>query len=1028
MGVKCPKCQFDNPDDTIYCGRCATPLKPSKEIPLTETLEKPIEELTRGTTFARRYEIIEELGEGGMGKVYRVEDTKLKQEIALKLIKPEIALDKKIIERFRNELKTARKIRHKNVCGMYDLGEENGTHYITMEYVRGEDLKRLIRKIGQLGAGQAVPIAKQICEGLVEAHRLGVVHRDLKPQNVMVDENGNARIMDFGIARSLEAKGITGPGVMIGTPEYMSPEQVEGKEVDPRSDIYSLGVILYEMVTGRVPFEGDSPLSIAVKHKTESPPDPKVLNIQIPDDLSRLILKCLEKDKEIRYQSAGEVRSELDRIEKSISSTEREILKGKPLTSREITVTFGLKKLFIPALIIVALITIGVIVWRSWSKKEAVSSVTTDKPSLAILYFENNSGEEILDNWKSGLSEMMIIDLSQSKFLHVLSSDRIYSLLEKLDLIEKEKYSTGDLKKVATQVGVSHILRGSYITAGNKFIVNASLMKAETGEVISSIREEGMGEASITDSIDKITKRIKTDLNLSEEQISNDLDKVLAQITTKSPEAFKYYSEGVKIHNQGRFRASIPLYERAINIDPEFAMAFRALGISYGNLGLSPQRNEYMERATALKERLSDRERFMIEGTYCGYSENTYDKALEAYKKVLELYPDDTSANHNLAVILTKLEQWEKAIPYFEKVRKTRFEFWASYQRLAQCYRGIGENDKAKEVLFDYLENIGDSDGIHTALAIHYQHLGEYDLARSEVEKALSIDPNDFANIDAQATVFRYLEDLKKAEDNYWKLVGFTEPRAGYLATNGGSSLDLLWGKYKMAEDLLNRGITSTQQSKLKWIESEWRTKLAYVYSQIGNHEEAVKQGDDAWESAVQADRPDLQRSAMHMKGLVQLANHSIAEAQKTAEKLKKIIEAGMHEKSIRLHYHLRGEIELERGNFERSIDLLQQALSLTPFRRNELFIESLASVFYRSGNLKKAQEQYENLIALTPGGMSYSDIYTKSFYMLGKIYEQQDNGIKAIEHYEKFLTLWEDADPGLREVEDAKKRLAGLQ
>jgi len=309
MGVKCPKCQHENPEDLSFCGKCGAQLPSLEKVEVTETLETPKEELTRGTTLANRYEIIEELGKGGMGRVYRVEDTKLKQEVALKLIKPEIARDKKTIERFRNELKLARNIRHKNVCGMYDLGETEGAHFITMEYIRGEDLKSFIHRSGQLAVGTAVRIAKQVCEGLSEAHKLGVVHRDLKSSNIMIDKEGNVRIMDFGIARSLEAKGITGAGMMIGTPEYMSPEQVEGKKVDQRSDIYSLGIILYEMVTGRVPFEGETPFSIAFKHKSEIPRNPKEVNAQIPEDLSRVILKCLEKDKELRYQSAGEVRS-----------------------------------------------------------------------------------------------------------------------------------------------------------------------------------------------------------------------------------------------------------------------------------------------------------------------------------------------------------------------------------------------------------------------------------------------------------------------------------------------------------------------------------------------------------------------------------------------------------------------------------------------------------------------------------------------------------------------------------------------
>jgi len=237
--MKCPACQAENLPDSRFCHKCATPLPKEAEgaISFTETLQTPLFEIPRGTLLAGRYDVIEELGKGGMGRVYKVYDQKLKEVVALKLIKPEIGLNEKAIERFRNELKFARKISHRNVCRMYDLGEEGFTHFITMEYVEGEDLKRFIKRSGELTIGKAVRIAKQVCEGLAEAHHLGVTHRDLKPQNIMIDREGNARIMDFGIARFLEVEGLTGSGVMVGTPEYMSPEQVELKAIDQRSDI-----------------------------------------------------------------------------------------------------------------------------------------------------------------------------------------------------------------------------------------------------------------------------------------------------------------------------------------------------------------------------------------------------------------------------------------------------------------------------------------------------------------------------------------------------------------------------------------------------------------------------------------------------------------------------------------------------------------------------------------------------------------------------------------------------------------------
>jgi serine/threonine-protein kinase len=324
MAIECPRCHTGNPSDSVYCKKCGAPLH-SRQISQTsptETLEIRPEELTRGSIFAGRYEIIEELGSGGMGKVYRAEDTKIKEDVALKVIKPEIATDKKTIDRFSNELKLARKIRHKNVCQMYHLGEDNGTHFITMEYVPGEDLKSMIRMSGQMSGGTAIKIAKQVCAGLAEAHKFTIVHRDLKPSNIMIDKDGNARIMDFGIARSVSAEEITEVGSIIGTPEYMSPEQVEGMELDQRSDIYSLGITLYEMVTGKLPYKGNTPLSVALQHKTGQVPDPRNLNAQITKDLSRVVLKCLRKDPGRRFQSAHELLAELNKIERDITSEE----------------------------------------------------------------------------------------------------------------------------------------------------------------------------------------------------------------------------------------------------------------------------------------------------------------------------------------------------------------------------------------------------------------------------------------------------------------------------------------------------------------------------------------------------------------------------------------------------------------------------------------------------------------------------------------------------------------------------------
>jgi len=1031
--MKCPKCHSANPADSTYCSKCATPLSSSKVKPIsvTKTLEMPTKELSIGSTFAGRYQIIEEIGRGGMGRVYKALDKDVEEKVALKLLNPEIAADEKIIKRFRNELKFARKITHKNVCRMFDLNEEEGTPYITMEYVPGEDLKSSVRRMGQLTIGKAVSVAKQICEGLAEAHRLGVVHRDLKPQNIMIDSEGNAHIMDFGIALSVETKGVTEAGMIIGTPEYMSPEQVEGKQADKRSDVYSVGVIIYEMVTGRVPFEGDTALSIALKHKSEVPRSPKQLNDLIPLDLNRLILKCMEKDKEKRFRGADELLSELLNIEQGLPTQERVIPKRIPFTAREITVQFKMKKIFVPVAVVVGLIITGLVIWQLIPQKQAVPvSFPSDKPSLSIMYFENLTGDNNLDHWKKAISDLLITDLTQSKYIKVMSAESLFNTLSKMNMQEAKSYSSDVLKEIAAQGGVEHVLVGKIMKSADAFRIDTVLQKASTGEIIGSERVEGKGEESFFPMVDELTTKIKRSFKLSAEEIAGDIDKEVGRITTSTPEALKYYVDARKYHNKGDYNQSIQLMKKAVAIDPDFAMAYKGIASSYSNLSNDSEERKYLQKALDLIDRVSDREQYLIQGDFYWQIEETYDKAIKAYTKLVKLYPDDEVANINLAILYRDLDEWDKSAERFEVLKMTGAKSIFIYMNLAIVYWYKGDYEKAGEVLERYLNNISDNVLINGLLAYNYLFQERYDRALVEVDKAISLDPTIYRNLYIKGDIYHIKGDLIQAEREYQKLIETGEKAAELEARDKLEALYLLQGKFDKSVDQLKKGIELAKELGEQSDKSKFQLKLAYLYLKMRKLEEALEECSKAWTEAVETEDMEAQRNVLHFKGLTYLEMKSMSEAQRAADELKKLSGKGPNKKVIRDYHHLAGMTEFKKKNFAKAIKEFEKAMSLSSLQSSfsALFINSLALAYYEAGDLEKAREEYERIVGLTYGRLYYGDIYAKSYYMLGKIYQEKGPNKKALEHYRTFIDLWRETEHDFPEIVDAKKQIAALQ
>ena len=1031
--MKCPKCHFDNPQDTSYCGKCGTKFDTAPQISVTKTLETTTDELVRGVVFAGRYEIIEELGAGGMGRVFRAFDKKIDEEVALKLIKPEIAAERKTVERFRNELRIARKISHPNVCRMHDLNEEGKTLYITMEYVAGEDLKSVVHRMGILTAGKAVFIARQIAEGLGQAHKLGVVHRDLKPHNIMIDQNGNAKIMDFGIARSLEAKGVTGEGVIVGTPEYMSPEQVEGKPADARSDIYALGIILFEMVTGHAPFEGETPLAVAHKHKFEPAPDPKKLNPHIPPGLSRIILRCLEKSREKRYQTTEEFLADLTTVEEGLPTAERTTAKRKPLSSREITVKLTPKKLLIPAGVLIAVAAIVFGLLKLLLRKEVPPS-STGPPAVAILYFKNSTGDKKFDSSKEDLCLMLIAKLSQSRYIRVLDMNQIYGLLKRLRLTEQENYTPEDLKEIALRGLASHIVQGSLSRSGERFRIVLTLKNASAEEIIPAEIVEGTGEDSFFSMVDELSGRLKSSLGLTAQQIASDINKDISKVFTDSPEAFKFYSQGYRYSLAGEIDKAIPCFEKAVAIDPQFAMAYLMMGLNHWFFGRMKECRTNLQKAFDFRERVSERERLFIEGEFYQYtSEKTWDKAIAAYSKLLSLYPLDLFANEELGFIYWRMDEWDKAIERSEVPRKFRFESVGTYQALAWCYLSKGQPDKAQEVLEDYLNTIADNGFLRANLSMVYCIKGDLEKAKLEIDKAYNQVPESVKLF--KLLYLLCIEDFKALEPFYKEWEASPNALPAFIGMRSISFA--LQGKIKEA-------ITSFSHDLEKWrgeVDAEYLAlyllNYAFLLEKTDDFPGALSACETGRRLAKEVGDGLYECLAIYRRGVIQARQGKIEDARQTAEELRRAVESWPAKKRIIYYDALLALIALQKKDISSAQDHLQKALALTPYKNGMRhmprpeFLDYLAEAYELAGRWTDSQKAYEEILSLkTPlwSGPANAIIFARSYYKLGTVLERLGDKAGAATKYRKFLDLWKNADPGLPEVEDAKKRLEGLQ
>lgn len=1037
MCIKCPKCQAENPDSQKFCGECGTFLPQPDSAIHTMTIETPTQEFTTGSVFARRYHIIEELGKGGMGKVFRVLDKKLSEEIALKIIKPEIASDKKTIERFKNELRLARKIRHKRIGSMYELLEENGIHYITMEYVSGGDLKRFIRRAKRLTIGAAISIAIQVCEGLTEAHSHGVIHRDLKPNNIMIDEDGNARIMDFGIARSIKAKGSTGPGVMIGTPEYMSPEQADAKEIDQRSDIYSLGVILYEMTTGHLPFEGDTPLSIAVKHKTEAPKDPRELNPQIPNDLRCIILKCMQKDKENRFQSTEELLVELENIERGIPTTDRKIPKRKTITSKEITVTFGVKKL-IPIFAVMAFVIAAISIWLVLQKKK-IAPVPKIENSIAVISFENQTGEESYDYLQKAIPNLLITSLENTGYLYVATWERMFDLLKQMGKKDVQIIDRDLGFELCRLEGIQAIVIGSFIKMGDTFATDVKVLDVETKKLLKSTSSQGDGIDSILKTqINKLTVEVSQVVGIPKGKSGAHQTRI-ADVTTSSMEAYTYFLKGKEAYEKFYFTDAIQHLKKALELDPQFSAAYLYLGLAFGEQGDRDAKIEAYIHAKTFSEQATEKEKLYIDAEYAYSVESDFEKAFQILKQLAADYPKEKQVYFELGNYYQNRDMYQDAVTEYLKALELDPNWAYLINALAYVYSDVGEYEKAIEYFQKYSDlSPGDANPIDS-MAEQYFRMGQLDTAIAKYQQALEIKPDFDAGL-RMAFVLAFMEDYTQALECLERFVARTD-------SLGRKAEGLLWmgvfnfytGKrkkafnnLKSAEEFADRIRTGSLNYVRGW--------MFYELGQMQLCKENIQKMWDIVRSFF-PDSPSWQAFYFCDLGLIAVRQGNIEEARSRLKDMRDLMPKITSPRDInsrKLDYDwLQAEVFMAEGSPEKAIEVLENTVTEPapnlqtdtygpynlPYRQ-----DFLARAYYQAGKLDKAITEYERLIEFIPGQKDWHLTHPIYHFLLAKLYEEKGHASKAVNQHEQYLGLMQDCDPGIAEVEEAKKRLARLR